>query len=490
MFPSADRANFFALPRRWAGAADVKKSEEFREQALEYLTKARSAMSAAEQKAKDEKRDGPTGEERAEVRKHLDAHDAAKAAYEQALSEERDSERLSAGDEWEKKSEGRKSAAGQGRAAPATGGRTAPASDEQRALATQAWFRRNSRRKFPLTDEHRAACEACNIDPNDSELILSLHRTEDAKRSQAAWCDGPRQSAERRTLSSITASSGGAATYPESMVNQLEINMLAYGGILQAAEIIRTDTREPMRWPTFNDTSNKGRRIGESAAVAQLDPSFAAKVWNAYKYTSDEVLVPYELLTGTPFDLPGVIGAMLGVRIGRKLADDLTTGTGIDQPTGIVTEATTVSAASATAIGWDDLETLITAVDPEFRVGAAFMFHDSVRANLKKQRDSMGRPMWMDTNNSTEPDNLKGYPWFINQSMQAVNATAPITASGQKTILFGQLSKYKVRQVREVRFYRLLELNRRNDQDSFVAFYEADGKTLSAGTAPIKVLTH
>lgn len=366
---------------------------------------------------------------------------------------------------------------------------------EHSALAVQAWFRANTSRRFPLSDRHREACEAVGLDPTDSELGLQLLGTDHVTALQSAFSAGPRQGGLNRAraamndyraaLSSQVGSTGGIIMAPETMTAAIEVNMLAYGGVLQAAEIMRTETTERIRWPTANDTSNKGRQLEESQAVTTTaQPSFGAVYWDAYKFTSDEILVPYELLQGTPFSLPTIIGNMLGERLGRIQADKYTTGGGNSTPKGIVTAATSFSAAGATAIAWDDLENLIAAVDPAYRAGASFMFHDTVRAYLKKLKDSTGRPLWQDGPNGTEPADLKGYPWFINQSMDNT------IASGKYSILFGQLFKYKVRQVQQVRIYRLTERFRENDQDAFLAFVQADGNLVDAGTAPVKKLAH
>ena len=61
-------------------------------------------------------------------------------------------------------------------------------------------------------------------------------------------------------------------------------------------------------------------------------------------------------------------------------------------------------------------------------------------------------------------------------------------ASGNITVLFGQLRMYKVRQVGEIRIFRLLERNRDNDQDTFLAFARGDGNLLDAGDNPVKHL--
>jgi HK97 family phage major capsid protein len=377
--------------------------------------------------------------------------------------------------------------------------RAAPfGAEEQRALAIQAWFRRNASdpRMHRLTPDHVAACEALGFDPNDKEIVIQLYDTPQVNGLQEAFTAGPRAMAGQRarqvlsgpdfraTLSGVGVAAGGALMAPEVMVNQLEIATLQYGGILQACEIMRTDGRERIRWPTAKDTGNKGRRLGESQAVAQLDPAFGEVFWDAYKYTSDEIYVPYELLTGTPFDLPTVLGDMMGMRIGRKFSDDGTTGTGANQPKGVVTAAGTYSAPSATAIAWDDLQDLISSVDPSYRFGAAFMFHDTIRQYLMKLKDGIGRPLWPDGPNGTEPALLRGYPWFINQSQDST------IASGKKTIGFGQYKKYKVRQIKTLRIYRLIERARENDQDIFLAFQEMDGNLLDAGGTPIKYLTH
>lgn len=373
--------------------------------------------------------------------------------------------------------------------------RAAKIDEEQRCLATQAWFWRNTRNKRSLTERHIRACEATGIDPHGEELILRIGDTGAFNEVRNVWSNGPREfSTQRaqqhfRTLSSLTAATGGALTMPETMMNQLEIALLQFGGILDVCDTIRTDGRERFRWPTANDTGNKGRRLGEAKATAELNPTFAATYWDAYKYTSDEIFVPYELSTGTPYNLPAILGGMLFERIARKLADDLTTGTGVDQPTGFVTDmvakSATRAAGSATAISWDDLDNLITSVDPAYRNGASFSFHDSTRNAIAKLKDGMGRPLWADNANGSAPSTLKGYPWTINQSMDST------IASGKYSVAFGQHRAYKARMVGQVRLYRLIEKYRdTTDSDAYLAFLEADGKLLDAGTHPCKVLSH
>ena len=261
--------------------------------------------------------------------------------------------------------------------------------------------------------------------------------------------------------------------------------MLAFGGVRQVAETIRTASGERMSWPTADDTSNTGAQLGESTSIgSSVDPSFGKVYWDAYKFSSKPVLVPYELIEDSAFDLPGLLGGMLGERLGRITNTKFTTGTGAATPKGIVTAATSFSAASATSIAWDDVLGLEHSIDPAYRSGASFMMHDSILLACRKLKDGNGQYLWQSNINVGVPDSFSGKPLTINQDMDST------VASGKKTILYGQLSKYKIRSVGQMRMYRLEERYRDTDQDGFVAFIREDGNLLTAGTAPIKYLSH
>jgi HK97 family phage major capsid protein len=206
--------------------------------------------------------------------------------------------------------------------------------------------------------------------------------------------------------------------------------------------------------------------------------------WGAYKYTSDTILVPFELLEDTPFNLPQILGEMMGERIGRITNRRFTTGTGSGQPQGLITAAATgVTAAATNAITEQNLVQLVHSVDPAYRGGAGFMMHDNTVLAVRLLRDSNGQPVWQSVYNSGVPDMLLGYPITVNQHMAHVSSGA-----ASKVMAFGQLSKYKIRRVNQIRMYRLEERYREKDQDGFVAFVREDGGLLDAGTDPVKLL--
>ncbi len=360
---------------------------------------------------------------------------------------------------------------------------------EDRWLAFQGWCRyqmdgeasreqRKAMKKVKLSG-HRKRLKLRGLQTNEfrqlQQVAQNTHRTRLTRALEAT---------ETRTLS--TSAATGGEFIPEGFIRQVEINMLAFSGVLQVADILRTAGGGDLPWPTFDDTSNKGRLIAESGAVAtNVDPSTSSVVLGAYKFTSDCILVPYELLEDEDLapNLPVILSGALGERLGRIKEQYYTTGTNSSQPQGIVTGASSgKTAASTTAITGDEVIQLMHSVDPAYRNGAAFMMHDSVVLALRLLKDGESQYLWQPGLQQGVPDRLLGFPVFTNQEM------ASTLAADAKVMLFGQLSKHKVREVNNMRLYRLEERYRDNDQDGFVAFTRGDSKLLDAGTAPVKYL--
>ena len=369
--------------------------------------------------------------------------------------------------------------------------------DEHRTLAMKAWFSAQLGRE--LTQAQREAAYLCGLNPGRKVLELATPGTKAIKRLQDAFKATRREARAtnvaqfRAALSSQVGPQGSYLIPPESLMSQLEINLLYYGGIMEVADVMETDSGERISWPTADDTTNKGRRLGPNTAVGTggapastgaSDPGFAKVFWDAYKYTTDAVLVPYELIEDAEADLPSVLGELLGIRLGRIWNTEFTTGNGNSMPKGIVPCATTFT-ASIDGIVADDLIGLIHSVDPAYRQmpDCGFMMHDSIMLLIRKLKDGVGQYLWQSGLQQGMPDKLLSYPHTINQDMDSV------TTTGKKPVLFGHLPHFKVRRVKGIRMYRLEERYRDSDQDAFLAFARADANLLTAGTPPIKVLT-
>jgi HK97 family phage major capsid protein len=296
-----------------------------------------------------------------------------------------------------------------------------------------------------------------------------------------------------RAAQTVTTS-GGGYLIPQGFSNQLEEAMKFYGGVLQAAEVFETETGNPLPWPTVNDTGNTGRILGINTAVTTTDFAFGQVVFNSYMFSSDQILVPIQLMQDSYFDLPSFIARRLGERLGRILNTKLTVGSGSNEPNGVLTAATAgVTGATGSTVSpkYADLISLIHSVDPAYRMAptARFMLHDQSLKAIKQLVDGQSRPLWVPGTSSAissgkDPDTILGYPYTINQDM-------PVMAANAKSILFGDFSKYKVRRV--AGGATVLRLNERyadNLQVGFIGFLRADGQLVDAGTHPISIYTN
>jgi HK97 family phage major capsid protein len=118
-------------------------------------------------------------------------------------------------------------------------------------------------------------------------------------------------------------------------------------------------------------------------------------------------------------------------------------------------------------------------VDPSYRDNAKWMFNDNTLSKIKLLVDSQSRPLWLPGLVDRAPDTLLGSPYVINQDMASVTSTG-------KSVLFGDFSKYWIRDVRDVTLLRLDERFAEFLQVAFLAFMRTDGDLLDAGTKPIR----
>lgn len=307
-----------------------------------------------------------------------------------------------------------------------------------------------------------------------------------------AWCKGGIHNlsdddrafmAKRRVKSqqSVGTPSEGGYAVPEGFVSEVEVAMLEFGGMREVSTIRRTATGNDLPWPTINDANQEGELVGENAPVSQQAVVFGNVMLNAYKYSSKTVLMSLEFMQDEEVGFVQTeLARLLGDRLGRIINRHTTVGTGTAQPNGIVTAAAEGLVGSlGTGITYDELVDLEHSVDPAYRNGSRYMFHDDSLAVLRKLVDLDGRPLWQNNAREGAPDTINGRPYTINQHM------APM-AIDAKSIVYGALTKYIIRQVMDMTLFRLGEKYIEDGQIGFLAFARADGELLDAGTDPVK----
>jgi HK97 family phage major capsid protein len=365
------------------------------------------------------------------------------------------------------------------------------ASDEECDYALRAWMlaRLGNSGAQSIRPEWRSAAVKLGVDLNSDEFPYRLApapprstRQDDMER----W--------EKRAMT-VTTTAGGYLISNE-MNRALEEARLYYGPMLQVATVIRTDTGANLPFPTFNGTATKGRILGINTQVTQTDPVLAQMVLGAFKYSSDMVLVPEELLQDSGVPISDFLGRALGERIGRILNEHFTTGTGTTLPFGVVVQATAVNLGAGTSAGFGsttdgtayrNILKILHGVDIAYRRGGesvGWMMNDLTLQVLAGMTDAEGRPLWVPSVVAGEPDRLMGYRIFINNDMTST------FANNARTVLFGDFSKYYIREVKSVAILSSRERFIDFHQTAFLAFGRYDGNLLNAGTGPIKAGVH
>ena len=258
----------------------------------------------------------------------------------------------------------------------------------------------------------------------------------------------------RNTMSVGTPAQGGY-TVPTEVATSVADALKAYGGMRQAAEVFRTATGSDINFPTSDGTSEVGELIGENTTANGADPSFGVVTLKTYKFSSKIVAIPFELLQDSQIDMESFIRDRLVTRLGRIQNTYFTTGTGTSQPLGVVTAATSGKVGTTgqtTTVTYDDLVDLVHSVDPAYRMSGkcAFMMNDSSLKVIRKLKDTAGRPIFLpgyDGLAGSMPDTLLGYQININQDIAVMAANA-------KSILFGDFSSYKIRDVMDIQMFR------------------------------------
>ena len=276
----------------------------------------------------------------------------------------------------------------------------------------------------------------------------------------------------------------GGVTIPSLLASEIEVALKNYGGMFEAGTIINTSHGGDLILPTVNDTNAKATIVSDYDQSTKRAPSFGSVTLKAYTYRTPIIPVSQTLIQDSAFNLDAVLSGLLGDSFSRGVNEQLTTGDGTGKPTGIVTAATACSTqAAAASIKLDDIIDLIKSVNSAYARNGKFMFNRNTLWELAKIKDQSGRYIWQDSARDGAPATLFGKQYILNDDMADIGA-------GNASVLFGDLSKYKIRMVKSFSVIRLNELLAEYLSIGLFGFARVDGNLLDAGTNPVKKLVH
>jgi HK97 family phage major capsid protein len=221
--------------------------------------------------------------------------------------------------------------------------------------------------------------------------------------------------------------------------------------------------------------------------------------FSAYIGSSDLILIPLALIQDSYFDLDALAARLLGIRLGRLYNNMCTVGTGTNQPTGIVTAAVaagnilTLTSGNTASIAYANLVALQHSVDPAYRENPSskWMFSDTVLKLLKLLVDGNNRPLWQPGLTASFRDGadvIGGKPKIL-ENEYVINQDMAVPAANAYSVLFGDMSTFKVREVAGGTTVLVLR-ERYADylQVGMTAFQRFDSNLVDAGTHPIAVM--
>lgn len=454
----------------------MPKSNELQKQASEVLARARAVYDKADAAAKSEKRD-ITKEEN-------EAFNSAMAEYDTLKARAADAKRLEDAEAAQNEAEARATSGNSSEQRPGTSPVDGRVTDADLGEALRGWAL-NTLDPDKVTQRHIDAAKRLGVSLRAKEFGIKLHDTGAMRAMQENYRRYSQSAAyrENRALSTQIGASGGFTIAPNFNAS-IESALLYYGPMMQTSEIIRTATSADLPFMTDNETTKTGSYVGQNTAITTAEGvTFAQTVFKSYKATTNAILIPNELFRDSSLNLNQYLADKLGERLGRFINTETTTGA--VKVRGIVGRSTTgVTAASTTTFTADELLGLVHSVDVAYRQGAAFMMHDNSVLIARKLKDGAGGYIWSDGFQAGQPDRLLGFPVFVNNDMDSS------LASGDKSIVFGQLNRYKIRMVDDIRITMTDQRYWEYDQMGFAAYVEFDGDLLNAGTNPVKAMAH
>ena len=246
----------------------------------------------------------------------------------------------------------------------------------------------------------------------------------------------------RNAMSTTTTTEGGY-TVPTEVAAMVIDALKAYGGMRDVAEILTTEGGNPWNFPTSDGTSETGEIVAENGAATGADITFGTVALNPFMYSSKKIALPWQLISDSAIDVVGFVVNRLATRLGRITNTHYTTGDGSSKPYGLMARTSagkTGTTGQTVTVIIDDLIDLKHSVNRAYRQRGKWMMNDLSVAIVSKLKDTSGQPIWQPALTVGAPDMLLGHA-------VATNDDVAVMAANAKSIAFGDLSQYKIRDI-------------------------------------------
>lgn len=149
-------------------------------------------------------------------------------------------------------------------------------------------------------------------------------------------------------------------------------------------------------------------------------------------------------------------------------------GTGVNEPTGILTDTGGADVALTTsALTYDNMLTLYHSTDKRYRKNAVWLMNDDTALHLRKLKDDDGNYLW-----NTNDDTILGKPVVISEYMPDIEV-------GAKPVAFGDFSYYWIIDRDPASIQVLKELYLNTGHIGYLAYEFLDGKLIRSDAVKV-----
>ncbi|MEM9610087.1 MAG: phage major capsid protein [Actinomycetota bacterium] len=278
------------------------------------------------------------------------------------------------------------------------------------------------------------------------------------------------------------AANAGAEHVPTNWASELVVLLEDGSGIFDTARRIITPGGNPWRYPTVTGHGTAEQEVAEGALIGENEPTTGDVTFEAYKYAT-LIQASIELVE----DAQGIVNVAdmvreeVGFQLPKAFGPRLATGTGTDQPTGLFTATSDVTAAATGAVTVEELIDLQHSLDKPYRRRAVFVMNDTTARDLRKLRlggstATDGEFMWQPSTQLGQPDTLLGTPVVIDDY-------APDFGASATPIVIFDPTRFAVRVGGGLRIERSDDFAFANDLVTFRAVIRLDSHFLDAASA-------
>lgn len=244
---------------------------------------------------------------------------------------------------------------------------------------------------------------------------------------------------ERKAMNVGTPADGGYAV-PIQQDRDIMRLLTDLSPMRQVCRVMTVGTEDYRKLVNLGGTASgwvgetDARHATAGPTLAQLKPSFGEL------YANPEVT--QKALDDIFFDVEGELSQDISESFAVLEGKAFLSGTGTNQPVGLLTAKTSAEADSARAFGTvqhiatgvadsfpakdpaDILIDLIYSMKAGYRTGAQFMVNSMTLATMRKWKDGQGNYIWQPAMQNGQPGSIFGYGYVTNEDMPGVGAGA------------------------------------------------------------------